>query len=125
MLLHVDVANVTGALRVYESVGMRAVLEIDAWAKGERVEAPTHRLTRVWCGGVRREPLSRGALLPAYVGHDNLLTIGSRERVATATMTADSSGSPMTTAPTSSHGTARKWSGIGAPCASVVPASQR
>jgi mycothiol synthase len=35
VLLHVDVANVTGALRVYESVGMRAVLEIDAWAKGE------------------------------------------------------------------------------------------
>jgi mycothiol synthase len=34
VLLHVDVANVTGALRVYESVGMRAVLEIDAWAKG-------------------------------------------------------------------------------------------
>ena len=27
VLLHVDVANVTGALRVYESVGMRAVLE--------------------------------------------------------------------------------------------------
>jgi ribosomal protein S18 acetylase RimI-like enzyme len=37
VLLHVDVANVTGALRLYESVGMRAVLEIDAWAKGERV----------------------------------------------------------------------------------------
>jgi len=36
VLLHVDVANVTGALRVYESVGMRAVLETDAWAKGER-----------------------------------------------------------------------------------------
>jgi mycothiol synthase len=36
VLLHVDVANVTGALRVYESVGMRAVLEIDAWAKGVR-----------------------------------------------------------------------------------------
>jgi ribosomal protein S18 acetylase RimI-like enzyme len=36
VLLHVDVANVTGALRVYESVGMRPVLEIDAWAKGER-----------------------------------------------------------------------------------------
>ena len=27
----------TGALRLYESVGMRAVLEIDAWGKGERV----------------------------------------------------------------------------------------
>ena len=39
MLLHVDVANVTGALRLYESVGMRAVLEIDAWAKGEAVES--------------------------------------------------------------------------------------
>jgi ribosomal protein S18 acetylase RimI-like enzyme len=38
VLLHVDVANVTGALRVYESVGMRAVLEIDAWAKGERAD---------------------------------------------------------------------------------------
>ncbi len=37
MLLHVDVANVTGALRLYESVGMRAVLEIDAWGKGERL----------------------------------------------------------------------------------------
>jgi ribosomal protein S18 acetylase RimI-like enzyme len=35
VLLHVDVANVTGALRVYQAVGMRAVLEIDAWAKGE------------------------------------------------------------------------------------------
>lgn len=32
VLLHVDVANVTGALRLYESVGMRTVLEIDAWA---------------------------------------------------------------------------------------------
>ena len=38
VLLHVDVANVTGALRVYESVGMRAVLEIDAWAKGKRAD---------------------------------------------------------------------------------------
>jgi len=38
VLLHVDVANVTGALRVYESVGMRPVLEIDSWAKGERVD---------------------------------------------------------------------------------------
>jgi ribosomal protein S18 acetylase RimI-like enzyme len=36
VLLHVDVANVTNALRLYESVGMRVVLEIDAWAKGER-----------------------------------------------------------------------------------------
>ena len=34
VLLHVDVANATGALRLYESVGMRAVLEIDAFAKG-------------------------------------------------------------------------------------------
>jgi ribosomal protein S18 acetylase RimI-like enzyme len=33
VLLHVDVANVTEALRLYESVGMRPVLEIDAWAK--------------------------------------------------------------------------------------------
>lgn len=33
VLLHVDVSNVTNALRVYESVGMRPVLEIDAWAK--------------------------------------------------------------------------------------------
>lgn len=36
VLLHVDVANVTGALRLYESVGMRMVLEIDAWSKGDR-----------------------------------------------------------------------------------------
>ena len=34
-ILHVDVANVTGALRLYESVGMRPVLEMDAWVKGE------------------------------------------------------------------------------------------
>ena len=34
-ILHVDVANVTGALRLYESVGMRPVLEIDAWVRGE------------------------------------------------------------------------------------------
>jgi len=33
VLLHVDVSNVTNALGVYESVGMRPVLEIDAWAK--------------------------------------------------------------------------------------------
>jgi ribosomal protein S18 acetylase RimI-like enzyme len=33
VLLHVDVANVTEALRLYESVGMRSVLEIDAWTK--------------------------------------------------------------------------------------------
>ena len=33
VLLHVDVANVTGALAIYESVGMRAVETIDAWAK--------------------------------------------------------------------------------------------
>jgi len=32
-LLHVDVANKTNALALYESVGMRPVLEIDAWAK--------------------------------------------------------------------------------------------
>lgn len=37
VLLHVDVANVTGALRLYESVGMRPVLEIDAFAKGDLV----------------------------------------------------------------------------------------
>ena len=37
VMLHVDVGNVTGALRLYESVGMRPVLEIDAWARGERV----------------------------------------------------------------------------------------
>ncbi len=35
VLLHVDVANVTGALRLYESVGMHPVLEIDAFAKGD------------------------------------------------------------------------------------------
>ena len=33
VLLHVDVANVTNALVLYESVGMRSVLQIDAWAK--------------------------------------------------------------------------------------------
>ena len=31
--LHVDVANVTGALAIYESVGMRPVETIDAWVK--------------------------------------------------------------------------------------------
>lgn len=41
VMLHVDVANVTGALRLYESVGMRPVLEIDAWSKGDRVDADT------------------------------------------------------------------------------------
>ncbi len=30
-VLHVDVANATGALGLYESVGMRPVLRIDAW----------------------------------------------------------------------------------------------
>jgi ribosomal protein S18 acetylase RimI-like enzyme len=38
VLLHVDAANGTGALRLYESVGMRPVLEIDGWAK--RAPAP-------------------------------------------------------------------------------------
>ena len=38
VLLHVDVGNSTGALRLYEAVGMRAVLTIDAWTK--RVAAP-------------------------------------------------------------------------------------
>ena len=33
VLLHVDTGNVTGALRLYESVGMRPVLTIDAWTK--------------------------------------------------------------------------------------------
>jgi GNAT superfamily N-acetyltransferase len=33
VILHVDVANVTNALAIYESVGMRAVLQIDAWTK--------------------------------------------------------------------------------------------
>ena len=33
VLLHVDQGNVTPALGLYESVGMRAVLQIDAWAK--------------------------------------------------------------------------------------------
>lgn len=37
VLLHVDVANVTNALGVYESVGMRSFLEIDAWAKSSPV----------------------------------------------------------------------------------------
>ena len=33
VLLHVDVANVTGALAIYESVGMRPIETIDAWVK--------------------------------------------------------------------------------------------
>ena len=33
VLLHVDQGNVTSALGLYESVGMRAVLQIDAWTK--------------------------------------------------------------------------------------------
>jgi putative PIG3 family NAD(P)H quinone oxidoreductase len=33
VLLHVDQANVTNALGLYESVGMSSVLQIDAWAK--------------------------------------------------------------------------------------------
>jgi len=41
VLLHVDVANVTGALRLYESVGMRPVLEIDAWTKRTPVDSDT------------------------------------------------------------------------------------
>jgi len=36
VLLHVDQANVTNALGLYESVGMRSVLQIDAWAKQVR-----------------------------------------------------------------------------------------
>jgi mycothiol synthase len=39
VLLHVDVANVTNALGIYESVGMRPILEIDAWAKRAPVES--------------------------------------------------------------------------------------
>jgi ribosomal protein S18 acetylase RimI-like enzyme len=35
VLLHVDVANVTGALAIYESVGMRPVESILAWSKRE------------------------------------------------------------------------------------------
>jgi ribosomal protein S18 acetylase RimI-like enzyme len=42
VLLHVDVANVTNALGVYESVGMRPILEIDAWAKRVRSRQPAH-----------------------------------------------------------------------------------
>lgn len=38
VMLHVDVANVTGALRLYESVGMAPVLEIDAFALRAAVE---------------------------------------------------------------------------------------
>jgi Acetyltransferase (GNAT) family. len=38
VLLHVDVANVTNALGVYSSVGMRPILEIDAWAKRAPVD---------------------------------------------------------------------------------------
>ena len=39
VLLHVDQANVTNALGLYESVGMRSVLQIDAWAKRSPVGA--------------------------------------------------------------------------------------
>ena len=39
VLLHVDVANVTGALAIYESVGMRPVETIDAWTKRSAVSA--------------------------------------------------------------------------------------
>jgi mycothiol synthase len=39
VLLHVDVANVTNALGIYESVGMRPILEIDAWAKRAPIES--------------------------------------------------------------------------------------
>jgi mycothiol synthase len=39
VLLHVDVANVTGALAIYESVGMRPVESILAWAKRVPVDA--------------------------------------------------------------------------------------
>jgi mycothiol synthase len=45
VLLHVDVANKTNALALYESVGMRPVLEIDSWAKRSHVIAsgePAH-----------------------------------------------------------------------------------
>jgi mycothiol synthase len=38
VLLHVDAANVTGALRIYESVGMCPVLEIDGWSKRRAVD---------------------------------------------------------------------------------------
>jgi mycothiol synthase len=44
VLLHVDQGNVTPALGLYESVGMRAVLQIDAWAK--RVTLSERRATR-------------------------------------------------------------------------------
>jgi ribosomal protein S18 acetylase RimI-like enzyme len=37
VLLHVDVANVTNALALYESVGMRPILVIDAWTKRDPV----------------------------------------------------------------------------------------
>ena len=54
-----------------------------------------------------------GALLPAYVDHDSLLTIGSRDRDASPTTAAVTSGSTSTSPSTSSHGTSRKWSGSG------------
>jgi hypothetical protein len=65
VLLHVDVANVTGALRVYESVGMRAVLEIDAWAKGE--QPVTRRPRRRTCGAPQHAPRHRPRATPAAV----------------------------------------------------------
>jgi ribosomal protein S18 acetylase RimI-like enzyme len=43
VLLHVDGANSTGAHKLYEAVGMRAVLEIDAWRKTVPVAADSGR----------------------------------------------------------------------------------
>ena len=140
VLLHVDVANVTNALGVYSSVGMRPILEIDAWAKrapstlwtpthhsdGESVERESTKPRQPAFGQHAQGTSTRGLLLAAQVGHrhDSRLTIGSRERVARPTTAAVSSGSPMTRPSTSSHGTSRKWSAIGAPAASRLPFAQ-
>ena len=43
VLLHVDAANTSGALRLYESVGMRPVMQLDVWRK----RIPTGGATRL------------------------------------------------------------------------------
>jgi ribosomal protein S18 acetylase RimI-like enzyme len=38
-ILHVDGANATGAVRLYESVGMRPTLHIDIWRRTVRTRS--------------------------------------------------------------------------------------
>ena len=139
VLLHVDVANVTGALRVYESVGMRAGARDRRLGQGraavDAVDADTPLCGGLVRGSPRlRQPAfgqqsqgtpARGAPLPAYVGHDSRLTIGSRDRVATATTTARQQRQRRSTRPQRPAATARRGSGRAAarrarPC---VPAA--